>query len=139
MRRESYCTTRRGIMEPGRPDLWPAQLDAARRIRAQYGVQKALGYLVGEKLVGWVRSTDRDPLLAGRLEAMARDVKRAFSEADLRGYFAGVTRVGVEGHVATVDQIERLREAGVIEGDVLTEAEKLVTFERVREMVIRRG
>jgi hypothetical protein len=47
--------------------IWIEQCGAARRIREAYGVDKALGYLIGEKLLTFLEAADRDPAFAAEL------------------------------------------------------------------------
>jgi hypothetical protein len=42
-------------------DIWIEQCDAAREIRDAWGIRKALGYLVAEKLLNDIRASDSDP------------------------------------------------------------------------------
>ena len=40
--------------------IWIEQCEAAEGIKERYGVNKAMGYLIGEKLMGFVQAADRD-------------------------------------------------------------------------------
>ena len=42
-------------------DIWIEQCEAARDIRDAWGARKALGYVVGEKLLNYIRAADSDP------------------------------------------------------------------------------
>ena len=39
-------------------DIWIEQCEAARAIRDAWGARKALGYVVGEKLLNYIRAAD---------------------------------------------------------------------------------
>jgi len=41
--------------------VWIAQCEAARAIRTRWGTQKALSYLIGEKLVEFMRMAEQSP------------------------------------------------------------------------------
>ena len=41
-------------------NIWIEQCDAARGIRDDWGTRKALGYLVGEKRLNYIRAADSD-------------------------------------------------------------------------------
>jgi len=41
--------------------IWIEQCEAARDIREAFGLQKAIGYLIGEKLLDFLRAADQDP------------------------------------------------------------------------------
>jgi hypothetical protein len=60
-------------------DIWIEQCDAARDIRDAWGTQKALGYLIGEKLLNYLRVSDSSsywrekiPLFMRRSSASSR-------------------------------------------------------------------
>ena len=64
--------------------IWRDQCGAAEGIREQFGSHKALGYLIGEKLVNFAHAamTDRDfamelPKFATEVRAMFRDRRAA--------------------------------------------------------------
>jgi hypothetical protein len=42
-------------------EIWVEQCEAARDIREAFGLQKAPGYLIGEKLLNFLRAADEDP------------------------------------------------------------------------------
>jgi hypothetical protein len=83
-------------------DIWIEQCEAARDIRDAWGARKALGYLVGEKLLNYIRAADSDPSWAAKLPLFAAEIERIFTAEELRAYFATATRVGAAAHVATV-------------------------------------
>jgi hypothetical protein len=56
-------------------DIWIEQCDAAREIREAWGIRKALGYLVGEKLLNYIRASDTDPSWAEKLPLFVAEVK----------------------------------------------------------------
>lgn len=45
----------------GFSDIWIEQYEAARDIREAWGPKKALGYLIGEKLLNHIRAADSRP------------------------------------------------------------------------------
>ena len=94
------------------PDIWIEQCDAAREIRDAWGIRKALGYLVGERLLNYLRASDADPSWAEKLPLFVAEVKRIFTAEELRGYFATTTRVGPAAHVTTDEQYLTMRDAG---------------------------
>jgi len=52
-------------------DIWIDQCEAARDIRDAWGSRKAQGYLVGEKLLNYIRAADSDPSWAAKVPACA--------------------------------------------------------------------
>ena len=56
-------------------DIWIEQCDAAREIRDAWGIRKAFGYLVGEKLLNYIRASDSDPAWAERLPIFVAEIE----------------------------------------------------------------
>jgi len=63
-------------------EIWIEQCEAARDIREAFGLQKALGYLIGEKLLNFLRAADEDPAFAGELPRFVAEIKQIFDRAD---------------------------------------------------------
>jgi hypothetical protein len=48
-------------------DIWIQQCEAARGIRHSWGANKALEYMIGEKLLNYIRANDSVPSWAAKL------------------------------------------------------------------------
>jgi hypothetical protein len=118
------------------PELWIEQCDAARSIRERLGLEKALGYLIGEKLLEFVKVADEQPDFSAELPAFLDEVRDIFTEAEIWNYLATVRRVGVFGHVGTEEEVATLREAGAIHEDPVEDAEDILVVERLKEMLL---
>lgn len=116
-------------------EIWMEQCEAARDIRDAWGTRKALGYLIGKKLLNYVRASDSDPSWAAKLPLFA-EIKRIFTAEELRADFATTTRVGPAAHVATKEQYETMRDAGAFDDDVVSGAADAVLFERARVLLL---
>jgi|SRR5271167_503001 len=86
-------------------NIWIEQCDAARGIRDDWGSRKALGYLVGEKLLNYIRAADSDPSWEANVPKFAAEIRQIFTDEELQAYFATATRIGATGHVCTEEQI----------------------------------
>jgi hypothetical protein len=117
-------------------DIWIDQCDAAREIRDDWGTQKALGYLVGKKLVNYIRAADSDPSRAGNVPKFAAEIRQIFTDEELRAHFATATRIGVTGHVCTEEQYKTMRDAGAFDEDVVTGATDAILSERARAFLL---
>ena len=117
-------------------DIWIEQCDATREIREAWGTQKALGYLIGEKLLNHIRASDSDPSWAATLPLFATEITRIFTAEQLAAYFATTTRVGPAAHVATDEQYRTMRDAGALDDDVVRGAADAVLFERARVLLL---
>ena len=66
--------------------LWLQQCDAARGIEAQFGVQPALSYLVGEKFLDFLEASDEDATLRADLPTFVAEIKSIFEPWQLAAY-----------------------------------------------------
>jgi hypothetical protein len=116
--------------------IWRDQCDAAEGIREQCGSQKALGYLIGEKLVNFAHAamTDRD--FAMELPKFATDVRAMFGADQLRGYLDSVNRIGALGHICSDHEHEFLRTHGAIADDPVLGARDILLMEQVRALLL---
>jgi len=94
--------------------IWIEQCEATEGIRERFGIEKALGYLIGEKLVNFVEEADGNPDWAQELPQFIAEIKRIFSPTEIRDYLDTIRRTGVMGHACTEDEFELFRETGAI-------------------------
>ena len=116
--------------------VWIDQCEAARNIKEAWGVQKALGYLIGEKLMNFMRASDQRPEFAAELPNFIQEIKQIFEPVEIRGYLDSVRRVGALAHVSTDEEYETLQEAGAIEEDVVQAAEDVILLDRIRRLFL---
>ena len=116
--------------------IWRDQCDAAEGIREQFGSQKALGYLIGEKLVNFAHAamTDRD--FAEELPQFATEVRTMFEADELRDYLEGVSRIGALGHTCSDDEFEFLCTQGAIADDPVRGARDVLLMEQIRTLLL---
>ena len=117
-------------------NIWIEQCEAARGIRDDWGTRKALGYLVGEKLLNYIRAADSDPSWEANVPKCAAEIRQIFTDDELQAYFATTTRIGVAGHVCTEAQYETIREAGALGEAAVTGATDALLFERARALLL---
>jgi hypothetical protein len=113
-------------------EIWIEQCEAARDAREAFGLEKAIGYLIGEKLLDFLRAADQDPAFAGELPRFVEEIKRSLDRAELQTYLDGVQRVGPLGHVCGDEVYDEMREAGAIPEDPACWAGEILTH-RARE------
>lgn len=116
--------------------IWKDQCDAARAIKEQYGVQQALGYLLGEKLVNFVRAAASRPEFAAELPNFVAEIGDIFEPHEVLGYLDSVKRIGALGHVCSDEEHEFLREHGAIEESPVTGAEDILIMAAIRKMLV---
>jgi hypothetical protein len=56
--------------------IWIDQCEATEGIRDQYGLQRALDYLVGEKLFSFVHAAEQTPEFAAELPSFVAEIRR---------------------------------------------------------------
>jgi hypothetical protein len=66
--------------------IWIDQCVATESIRESFGSQKALDYLIGEKLFSFLHATERDPLFAAEVPAFIGEIRRLFTAQEIRDY-----------------------------------------------------
>jgi len=121
-----------------RADFWRDQCQAALRIKIEFGIEKALGYLIGEKLVAFVRDSDRNDRVRAVLPEFVLEIKRIFNQFEIRAYLDNVKRIGSLAHVCTDEEYEVFRTAGAIDEDPVEGAEDVLIVERIKEMLLDR-
>ncbi len=116
--------------------IWIEQCQATEGIRERFGIQKALGYLIGEKLVNFVQEADGDPDWARELPQFIAEIKRIFSPTEIQDYLDNIRRTGTMGHACTEPEFELFREAGALDDDPVRGAEDMLIVARIREMLL---
>jgi hypothetical protein len=119
----------------GQP-IWREQCDAARSIKERFGTQKALGYLIGEKLLAYLRAATARPDLAADLPRFVAEIKSIFEPFELDAYLSGVRRLGALGHVMDDEQFAQLRSAGAVAENIVTAAEDVLLVERMKVLLL---
>jgi hypothetical protein len=116
--------------------IWINQCAAAGDIREAFGLQKALGYLIGEKFLNFLRAADQDADFAGEVPSFVEAIKQIFDHSELRSYLDEVRRVGPLAHTASAEAYEEMREAGVFDEDPVEWAENILLIERVKKLLL---
>ncbi len=116
-------------------NIWIEQCDAACRIQEGFGKQKALGYLIGEKFMNFVKVADQYPEWAAELPAFAAGIKRIFPPGEIQEYLNNVRRVGALGHTCTDEEYEVFREADGAAADPAYGPETILLLERIKELL----
>jgi hypothetical protein len=58
--------------------IWIEQCEAARGIEDEFGTQKALSYLVGEKFLDFLEAAERDSTFRAEVPAFVAEIKSIF-------------------------------------------------------------
>ena len=84
---------------------WPDQCRAAQRLQTKFGPDTAMGYLVAEKFMAFLRLAQRKPELADEAVSFATEVRAIFPPDALRAFIGSLR--------------SRRRGRPVVNGDVL--------------------
>lgn len=115
---------------------WIEQCEAAHRIRDEFGAEKALGYLIGEKLACFIREADQRPEFQEELPGFAAAIKQMFDQEDIANYLESLKRVGPLCHTLTDEQYELFEEAGAVDVSPARWAEDVLVIERIKGLIL---
>lgn len=68
--------------------IWTEECDVAVRIEAEFGAEKALNYLIGEKFLDFLDASDSDPDFRAEIPAFVTEIKTIFERWQLADYLA---------------------------------------------------
>ncbi len=71
---------------------WIDQCAAAEGIRAQFGLENALDYVIGEKLFTFLMASEQDELFAQEIPAFVEEIRRLFTADEIRAYLDHLER-----------------------------------------------
>jgi hypothetical protein len=115
--------------------IWREQCEAAKTIQARYGVESALDYLVGEKLMNFVEAAEECSDFVQELPAFVAEVRKLFTLDEIRGGFDRLERRLHAERAAYEEQ--------VLESDAWTEPthtqDDLQRIAWVKAMVLKLG
>ncbi len=115
--------------------IWVDQCEAAQGIKESFGSKKALGYLIGEKLLAFVSAADQRPEWAAEVPAFVSEIKAIFQPWEISDYLKSVRRVGALGHVCSDAEYETARQMDARDNAVAA-AEDILFLERAKELLL---
>ena len=66
--------------------IWMEQCEAAKAIEDEFGTQKALAYLVGEKFLSYLEAAEKDSMFQAELPAFVAEIKKIFEPWQIAEY-----------------------------------------------------
>jgi hypothetical protein len=116
--------------------IWSEQCDATKEIHDLFGLQRALDYLIGEKLFNFAAVAEREPEFAAELPLFVAEIHRIFSTQEICTYLDDLERTKFlsppEPEDDSVLDNEDFEDA--IPGNPVLGAQELLRFARVKEM-----
>jgi hypothetical protein len=67
-------------------EIWIEQCEAARQIEAEFGIQNALDYLIGEKFLNFLQAAETDANFRAEIPAFVGGIKTIFDSWQLAEY-----------------------------------------------------
>lgn len=118
-------------------EIWTSQCQAARGILDEFGTEKALGYLVGEKLLNFLEVAEHDPQWRAEIPGFVTEIKEIFEPWQLAEYLDTPRRLGALGHVADEEAHLAFRFQMDDEQIVREDARNLTMLEWAKELLGR--
>lgn len=91
-------------------EQWQQCCEVTPDIRTRFGVDAAIDYLVGEKLMAYARSGEAHADIVAELPAFAQRVRQLFTSVEIRAHFARAEHAAlIEPDIlkgATADEVE---------------------------------
>ena len=127
-------------------EIWKEQCEAARQIEDEFGTQKALDYLIGEKFLNFLEAAETDAEFRAEIPAFVADIKTIFEPWQLAEYLEvarqsepfdpGLYEPMDEEEAADIDpeEVEDLRQ-----DELRRSASDLLLVERAREWLLGEG
>jgi hypothetical protein len=118
--------------------IWIEQCEATQDIRAHFGLENALGYLIGEKLFTFLFVSEQDPTVAAEIPAFVEQIRRLFTPAEIRDYldrFEGRKFLAPTHPDNEIDDLDRETDEDPWPDNPVTGAEELLRFSRIRQLL----
>lgn len=110
--------------------IWIEQCAAAEDIRERYGIESALQYLVGEKLMSFLEASEQRAEFAEELPRFVEKIKLVFLPEEISHFLDGLESQSTAAEDNDVEDEDELLESPVLA------AEALLRFARVRALLI---
>jgi hypothetical protein len=113
--------------------IWTEQCEAARGIEDDYGTDKALAYLIGEKFLNFLEAAEEDTGFRAEIPAFVVEIKRIFEPWQLSEYL----EIARQTEPFDSDDYDDPEEAEVErQHELRRSATELLLIERAREWLL---
>ena len=116
--------------------IWIEQCAAVEKIESDYGTEKALGYLIGEKLLNFLEVAEGKPEWRAEIPEFIETIKQLFENWQIAEFFETPRRLGVFGHIADESQHEAWRRQMDDSEKLREDTSKLLMFEWARQLLM---
>jgi hypothetical protein len=118
--------------------IWIEQCTAAADIRERFGLENALDYLLGEKLLSFLQASEQHPEFAVELPAFVAEIRRLFISEEIHPYLDHLERtkfLAPPEPDLDIDDVEDETEAELWPENPVLGAEELLRFSRLRQLL----
>jgi len=118
--------------------IWIDQCQATEGIREHFGLQRALDYLVGEKLFNFVQASEQHPEFAAELPVFVGKIRQLFTAEEIREYLDHLEHtkyLAPQEPDIEIDDLDDLDDDEPWLENPLMGAEELLRFCHVRQLL----
>ncbi len=117
--------------------IWIEQCAATKEIHDSFGLQRALDYLIGEKLFSFVAAAENAPEFAAELPNFVSEIRSIFTAQEISSYLDELGRTKFLSPPEPEEDSELDEEdfEEVIPENPVLGAQELLRFARIREML----
>lgn len=113
--------------------IWSEQCEAARGIESEFGTQKALAYLIGEKFLNFLEAAETDADFRAEIPDFVDEIKTTFDPWQLSEYLETARETG-PFDPSVYDDAEEVEEER--KADIRRSAADLLLVERAKEWLL---
>ncbi len=117
-------------------EFWTNQCDATRNIRDDFGTEKALGYLIGEKLLHSLEAAETDDEWRAELPDFIAEIKDIFESWEIAEFLETLRRLGALGHGASAETPKDFRDRMHEPDQMREDSRNLMMLEWARELLL---
>jgi hypothetical protein len=117
-------------------EILRSQADAARGILGDFGPEKAMGYLIGEKFLNFLEVAETDRQWRQAIPAFVAEIKALFEPLQLAEFLDTPRRLGALGHVASEEAHRLFRDELDEEQRIREDARNLTLLEWAKELLL---
>jgi hypothetical protein len=121
--------------------IWIAPCAATGGIRDHFGLENALGYLIGEKLFSFLWGAERDPQFAAEVPGFITEIWRIFTAEEIHDYLDVLENTkylaprDVDLEMDDLDELDDTDENEPLLENPVMGAEELLRFSRIRQLL----
>jgi hypothetical protein len=120
----------------GLTEIIRSQADAARGVLEEFGAEKAMGYLIGEKFLNFLEVAETDRQWRQAIPAFVAEIKALFEPFQLAEFLNTPRRLRALGHVASEEAHRMFREELDDSWKVREDAGNLTLLEWAKELLL---